>query len=1031
MKRIKPLFYLILICLNPVVNLAQDQDILWYNKIDETNNLSSGEHNYYHYHDSEGFVWISSINGLNRFNGNKAKQYHPDPHDSTSLADKFIQSTFFEDSNKDLWFVTYTAIHRYNRKQDNFDRFWLTNDEGKKITDNYKAFHLERDSFLWVYAEPDIYRVNIRDPQKTEHIAQSNFVHHFVGVDSLGFLSHIFSLDNKNVGLNLFTLKNNQITSKQYFPFIDPLKKDSIEFRQALFENPENIWLTSNRGLIKWNAIQDTFYILNRMKNAYGSVIKLDQENLLLSMANNQLYKVNKKELSLSPYLLKPVDNPLATSFDHEIRHLSLDREKVLWMTAHPNGIIYTHLEKNKFKSIPRNVIPNLGPDFKFENFIETDDGKIWAFHNQGLAIFSPDKQLIRSISCPTIYYNCEFINHGFKDQDGKIWVALDNGIAYFDNKKNGFQFLPSSKGHSFLYIYQLKNGTLLGSTLNKGLFEISSKKDKWTLNHISKEKGYTTIFEDRLNQIYVNKQNSSIDVFALKEGAIIKQDSLDIHTPVNCFYESNDEKTLWIGTSIGLGKFDKNNLHKVIQYSTTKDSLPSNNILGIIPHNKHELLLSTDNGLAFYNIKTKSVKSFSLEDGMLSNQFSEYAFLKLKNGETWFGGPNGITIVPEKVVSSFNINSQIIFSDIKINGEIRQDLYFQDSITSNINQIKEINLDYTQNSISIQFRATDYSAPNNTQIRYKLELEGDNDNWAYTEKGESGSILYPQLNPGKYTFIAQGANGEGQWGIARIIQIEILPPIWKTWWFISLAILAGLGLILFLAKLRINQIQKTSDLKTKIAENKMAALVAQMNPHFIFNSLQSINSYILKNDKQQASEYLGRFSKLMRMILENSRNSTHPLQQEIDLLNLYLKVEAQRFKIPFEHSIIIDENIDPYETLIPAMMLQPFIENAIWHGISHKTETGQIKVTISSKNNLLKCAVEDNGVGRKKAAEISIQKRKSHTSRATEIITDRLKLLFPNDHDRCTIEYIDLFDENQNPTGTRVEIDLPFLDDA
>ena len=227
----------------------------------------------------------------------------------------------------------------------------------------------------------------------------------------------------------------------------------------------------------------------------------------------------------------------------------------------------------------------------------------------------------------------------------------------------------------------------------------------------------------------------------------------------------------------------------------------------------------------------------------------------------------------------------------------------------------------------------------------------------------------------------------------------------------------------------RINRIKKEEKLKTRIAENKMAALVAQMNPHFIFNSLQSINSYILKKDRKQASEYLGRFSKLMRLTLENSRRTSLSIEKEIELLKLYLKVESQRFKIPFDYTITVCEGLDTYNTYIPSMMLQPFVENSIWHGLSGKEEGGRILIDIQQHNDLLKCVVEDNGVGRDEAAKIVKRKGKSHKSRALQIITERLSLLFPNQQELCSVRYIDLKGNNNKSTGTRVEIILPFLD--
>jgi len=258
-----------------------------------------------------------------------------------------------------------------------------------------------------------------------------------------------------------------------------------------------------------------------------------------------------------------------------------------------------------------------------------------------------------------------------------------------------------------------------------------------------------------------------------------------------------------------------------------------------------------------------------------------------------------------------------------------------------------------------------------------------------------------------------------------RLMVLSFLSPLWEQTWFIVLLSVLLFGLQAIWFRHRINKAQEKAQLKTRIVENKMSALAAQMSPHFIFNSLQSVNRFILKQDRKVASEYLGRFSKLIRMMLDNSRKNEHPIAKEIDFLQLYLTVESQRFKTPFDFNITIDQQIDTFETTLPTMVLQPFIENAIWHGISHKKGQGKITLTIDKRADILKCVIEDNGVGRVMAKELSI--KKEHPFRALEIMEERLRLLFPAQQDRCKILYVDLKDTNNHlPCGTRVIITLP-----
>ena len=217
---------------------------------------------------------------------------------------------------------------------------------------------------------------------------------------------------------------------------------------------------------------------------------------------------------------------------------------------------------------------------------------------------------------------------------------------------------------------------------------------------------------------------------------------------------------------------------------------------------------------------------------------------------------------------------------------------------------------------------------------------------------------------------------------------------------------------------------REAEQLRSEAAEFNIKFLRSQMNPHFIFNSVNSINNFILKKDSKQASEYLLRFAKLMRAILDNSSQQFISLEKEIQFLKDYLTLESLRFNIPFEFIFETDEALEDEDALIPPMLLQPYIENAIWHGIAHKQSKGTIKISFKHKKESLICAIEDDGVGRKKSAELEAGNKK-HESKAMKIIEERLKIL-NRGKEKYEAVVIDLFDAKQNAIGTRVEIKLP-----
>jgi tetratricopeptide (TPR) repeat protein len=210
-----------------------------------------------------------------------------------------------------------------------------------------------------------------------------------------------------------------------------------------------------------------------------------------------------------------------------------------------------------------------------------------------------------------------------------------------------------------------------------------------------------------------------------------------------------------------------------------------------------------------------------------------------------------------------------------------------------------------------------------------------------------------------------------------------------------------------------------------KTTELEMRALRAQMNPHFIFNCLNSINRFILKNNTDEASDYLTKFSRLIRMVLNLSQKSFILLAEELECLKLYIQLEQMRFKNAFYYHICCDEAIDMEEVLIPPLLLQPFVENAIWHGLMHKEDNGILSIAIIKNDNHLICTIKDNGIGRKTAALLNNEKL-TQKSLGLQITKERLKLLEDDHHNKASFEVIDIENENGEATGTEVIITIP-----
>lgn len=207
--------------------------------------------------------------------------------------------------------------------------------------------------------------------------------------------------------------------------------------------------------------------------------------------------------------------------------------------------------------------------------------------------------------------------------------------------------------------------------------------------------------------------------------------------------------------------------------------------------------------------------------------------------------------------------------------------------------------------------------------------------------------------------------------------------------------------------------------------QSELQALRAQMNPHFMFNTLSSIQNFINSKNSDEAVKYLSKFAKLMRSIMENSKKSRVNLKEELEALELYMQLEQLRLEYKFDYEIIIDKNVDPTHDEIPPLLIQPYVENAIWHGITHKEGKGKITIHIANRNHTLQCTINDNGVGRAASEKINRQKNK-HKSYGMSITKERLEILNTMQKSQLSVEIADILNDEKQVTGTSVKIFIP-----
>jgi len=340
---------------------------------------------------------------------------------------------------------------------------------------------------------------------------------------------------------------------------------------------------------------------------------------------------------------------------------------------------------------------------------------------------------------------------------------------------------------------------------------------------------------------------------------------------------------------------------------------------------------------------------------------------------------------------------------------------YFADTTEHQL--LQNAILPHHKNKIVIRFHAFDFRSQGEILYRYRFSL--DDSTFTFTKLRE---INFPQLSPGDYHFEVQAKNTDGIWSEPANLSFRITPPWWTSWWFISftgICIAFGTSKVV---NMRLRATRNKAIIQNKIKDLELAALRAQMNPHFIFNCLGSIQQFIAENDKVSATSYLAKFAKLIRLSLHSSVNGRHSLSEEVEMLDYYLTLEQMRFKERFSYSIEIKTIEQPKEIYLPPMLIQPFVENAVLHGMKNKTAQGNIHIEFNLKDDLLVVWVSDNGPGVSLTRD---EASKAHKSIGITLTQRRLNLHSTNAF-KGNFTMDQLTSTEGTILGTRVEIRIP-----
>ncbi|MDZ4668236.1 MAG: histidine kinase, partial [bacterium] len=632
--------------------------------------------------------------------------------------------------------------------------------------------------------------------------------------------------------------------------------------------------------------------------------------------------------------------------------------------------------QAEKSKGISNAIVRSLCTDLNNNIWIGTAGG--------GISCFNPSTHLFSHYLVDSFggqYSN--FIFSVFCGRRGQIYAATYRGAVVFDPRANRFKSLLDNalyaclKGQVIWKFYEDSEGRLFVCVPMKGVYR----------------------FDEKTNEVIL---------FGKGEGADVE--IVDI--PVWSVYE-DIQKQLWFGTNQGLTIY--NTTDGQTTNLSSENGLGDDVIYGFLSDLNNHIWMSSNKGLLRYMPETKSFLQYGTEDGLQSKEFNQEAFYKGAGGILYFGGVKGFNFFDPLRLGVQRKAPVCIITQVKVDEQ-------QKSTSIDPRSALLLSLDYFKHVLKFEFGVLNYYLSEKARYRYRIIEQSDD----WIDLGTSHSLLFSNMLPGTYNLeVKASINGNDWSAFPAGLKFVIRPPFFRTWWFLSIMMVLLFLLTYFVYRLRLNQVSHQAELRMQMSELKMQALRAQMNPHFIFNSLNSIQHLILKNDTQQAFSYLSKFSKLLRMILETSDKPYVLLEKEIEVLKLYLELEKLRFDSRFSCVFELEDESEWADLKIPTLMLQPYVENAIWHGLLPKEGEKKLWIRIKVEDGFLLLEIEDNGIGRKRSSEVKRMQPVKYESRSTIINQNRLNLIEEKYRDLSKIEYVDL-EIGGESAGTLVKLTFP-----
>ncbi|MEN8223934.1 MAG: two-component regulator propeller domain-containing protein [Bacteroidota bacterium] len=1005
---------------NMVNSIVQDHEgYLWVGTWDGLNQFDAYDFRIFNKHngmsnttvnsllvDDDGIIWAGTQDGLNRLDEsiNEITVFKHQPEESNSLSNNTINH-IFQDHDGQLWISTVQGLNKYDKDMHVFSRIRFNISNADSIRTNWiNKVIQDRQGFLWIATRFGLFRLD--DSTKL-------FMPFFHFPDEANSISSddindVYEDRNGNIwvgtrnGLDLY-LGDEKGFAHFHHSHADPMSISSNDVK-AIYED--------SRGTL-WIGTDDKLNIFDRSS---GQFLKYGQSGKNTSISNNDINCIFEDDMGS------------------------------IWVGTY-NGLNKVNLGLSKFNYYhrdPKNPL-SLSSDI-IHTIFKNDDGLIWLGTSKGVNIFNRDANTYSRLHYmidPYTDLSEERIRSLHKDSRGNIWIATDNsGLLKYNPRTNKYDHYTFEEGENnslnsngTLWVLEDHLGYIwLGSDRGVNAFHpdtmdiMSWVHEPGNPGSISSNQVWI-IYKDSKNTLWfgtdngLNRYNRDENNFTSYTYEPDNPNSIGANAVYGIYEDSKGN--YWIGTmGGGLNHFDPQT-EKFTRYDEQDGLL--NNVVYITLEDKNGYLwLTTNWGMSKFNPATGDFINYDIRDGLQGNEFNGGSWFHAGNGEMFFGGMDGFnSFIPEEIRKNNNIPRIVITAFNKFNNPVNKSFYNGDTIR----------LNYDDNFFSIEFSALDFANP--SKNKYAYILENYDEEWI-NRNADRRIAEYTRVEAGAYTFRVTGSNNDGIWNENGIsLHIIILPPWWDTLIFKIVFGAMIFALLWSFIYWRIKSIKRKHEVEKRVLaiekelfDIQQKALQLQMNPHFIFNSLNAIQSFVISNDTDKAIHYLSKFSQLMRLILANSRESSIPVKEELKAIKHYLDIERLRFDNKFDYQVDVDTKIDQEFMEIPPMIIQPFIENAIIHGLIHSPDPGHIKLNLKLQDQYIYCIIEDNGVGRKKAQEIREASGIKRKSRGMLITQERLEILNKQNHEKFAVKVIDLHDKAGKPNGTKVEINILYLDD-